>query len=62
MIKIFLDGGVTLQFNDVIDVNLYNSAYLIFSYKDSSETGAVSKEATFDKEKLIGYSISEELT
>lgn len=62
MIIIYLDRGVTLQFNDVVDVNLYNSWHLIFTYKDSSDSGIVLKEATFDKEKIIGYSISEELT
>ena len=62
MITIYLDGGVELQFNDVVDINLYSSVYLIFSYKSHSETGVVLKEATFDKGKIIGYSISEELT
>lgn len=59
MITIYLDGGASLKFLNVIQINLYNgSSQVAFRYKLNGET----LEASFNREKIIGYTISQELT
>ena len=69
MITIYLQNGTTLHFEDVIefhDNGLLNFSYKVldFSYKvfniDTVDDEFVN-HARFDKEKIIGYSVSENI-
>ncbi len=62
MITIYLQNGTTLHFEDVIEFG--DNGLLDFSYKVFDiDTGRVKfvKRARFDKEKIIGYSMSENI-
>lgn len=62
MITIYLQNGTTLHFEDVIE--FHDDGLLDFSYKvlniDTVDAEFV-KRARFDKEKIIGYSVSENI-
>lgn len=62
MITIYLQNGTTLHFEDVIEFD--DNGLLDFSYKvfniDTVDPEFV-KRARFDKEKIIGYSVSENI-
>lgn len=62
MITIYLQNGTTLHFEDVIEFD--DNGLLDFSYKVFDiDTGRAKfvKRAKFDKEKIIGYSVSENI-
>ena len=62
MITIYLQNGTTLHFEDVFE--FHDGGLLDFSYKVFDiDTGRVKfvKCARFDKEKIIGYSVSENI-
>lgn len=59
MITIYLEDGTSLKFLNVIQINLYGGSQQInFRHKSNGET----LETCFNKEKIAGYTISQELT
>ena len=60
MITIYLERA-PVEFDNVVSVVPYDNYSLVFSFKEKTEKGESLREVTFDKEKIIGYSISEEL-
>lgn len=59
MITIYLEDGTSLKFLNVIQINLYSGSQQInFRHKSNGETLGTS----FNKEKIAGYTISQELT